>query len=91
MRLKPGESSVHSVEGPQTNFIGWVQWAKAYDPALNMRVDVTLPTGEVLTFNDDLNAKQTFYIGDFGLGTLLIKVTNTGQKAVKYTIEYGGS
>lgn len=91
-RLAVGDTHGYSLDCPCENTVGWVQWDKTYDPKKDLAVDVTLPDGtELNTYNDPLNAKQVFVIGNVGPGTLLIDVTNVGTKQVRYDIEYGSS
>lgn len=89
-RLNVGDSHTYTVDCPCDDLLGWAQWDKTYDPDKDIAIDVTLPDGARLnTANDPLNAKQIFIIGDVGPGTVVITVTNVGEKNLRYDFTYG--
>lgn len=73
---------------PGHSLMGWVTWGKKYNPALDMAVVVTSPSGVKFTFDDQLCAKQTFAIGGpLEEGAWTVDVVNTGSKTASFDLQ----
>lgn len=94
--LAPGESDTYTFEAPagSSDLVGVATWTKPgkIDPAKDLSVDVTSPGGTTFHFDDENSGAQTFIIfGPLEAGDYTIVVTNVGEKAVKYGVEFGAT
>ena len=90
-RVSVGGSASYDMQfcsDPTHSLMGWVKWGKSYNPAQDLAVVVTSPSGMQFVFDDPLCSKQTFLLGGtLEEGTWTVDIVNVGSRSVKYEVQ----
>lgn len=90
-RVSAGASASYTMQfcsDPTHSLMGWVKWGKSYNPAQDLAVVVTSPSGVKFVFDDPLCSKQTFLLGGtLEEGTWTVEIVNTGERTASYDLQ----
>lgn len=88
VNINVGETKTYNLnfcdEAAEGGYVGWVTWGK-YDPSKDLAVTITTPTGLTFTYDNTLNATESFY--DYFAnpkGTFIFNIINKGSSSIRY-------
>lgn len=86
--INVGETKTYNLnfcdDAAEGGYVGWVTWGKI-DPAKDLAVTITTPSGQTYTYDNSNNATESFY--DYFAspkGTFVFNIINKGSSVVKY-------